>query len=632
MAKTKSHITLGAAIVQLALRAARHFPYLAIPLAAAGIAYAGVAQCGFIGFDDDLYVFENLIVSKGLTLVGLKWALTAFHASTWQPLVWLSFMLDVECFGINAHAMHITNLLLHLLNVALVYFCWALMTKHPWRAACVALIFAIHPIHVESVAWIAERKDVLSTALWWTSILAYIHYTQKRTVGRYGSVLACLTLGLLAKPMLITLPFALLLLDVWPLKRISFESLQGWRNALLEKLPLLAPIVVSAAITYHVQKIGGSVLNTATISIWGRFGNACVSYIRYIEKLLWPTRLAVLYPHPGAWNLFLVLASLVAILVALTWAWYRRAKTPWLWVGLLWYLVTLLPVIGLIQIGWHAMADRFMYVPAIGLYVALVWTIATGFERTKPGRTRTALVILSAAIIIALSARTRNQVSLWRDSVALFSHATHVTHDNWMMQNCCGAALARVGRDAEAVPHFEDAIRLRPERPRAYYNLGCVKFRQGNLKQAVRLFTQSAEMLPSSKTLYNLAVAQTHRGRFADAERTYLTLLEQTPDHTPTMNNLGCLYRELGRNEDAQILLEAAITINPSYLNAHYNLAITLMDKGKTVEAIKRFVYILEQDPNHAGARAGIRQAMQPKQTSATAPPSQESSLHDDGH
>ena len=595
-----------------------HLWGVGIPIIAGAIAYAGVSACGFVGFDDDLYVFDNLIVSRGLTFDGLKWALTAFHASTWQPLVWLSFMLDVECSGISASAMHITNMGLHLLNVALVYCCWALMTHHPRRALIVALLFAIHPIHVESIAWISERKDVLSAAFWWLSILAYARYTQRRTWKRYVWVFLFLTLGLLAKPMLITLPAALLILDVWPLKRVTFESRSNWTTVLLEKTPLLLPVVLSSLITYHVQSVGGSVLGVATISLWGRFGNACVSYVRYIGKLIYPVRLSILYPHPGAWPPLTVIASLAVIVALLVWAWRRKRQAPHLLMGALWFLVILLPTMGLIQIGWHAMADRFLYIPAVGLYVALTWTLAPWVERRSPKARAGALVVL-AILATTLIARTRDQVSLWRNSVTLFSHATRVTQNNWMMHNCCGAALARTGRDAEAAPHFEETIRLRPERPRAYYNLGCVRFREEHWEEAARLFSQSAEILPTHKSLYNLAAAQTRLGTLTDAEMTYLKLLERSPRHTPTLNNLGCLYRGVGRLDDALVMFQGAIAIDPAYLNAHYNFAVTLMEKGDTVGAIKRFVYILNRDPKHAGARKGIQKAMAPSSTSTPA-------------
>ncbi|MBT3191065.1 MAG: tetratricopeptide repeat protein [Verrucomicrobia bacterium] len=598
-------------VIRLVAGVKAHAPYLAGPLITAWLAYAGVASCGFIGFDDNLYVFENLIVSKGLTLDGIKWALTAFHASTWQPLVWLSFMLDVEWHGVDAAAMHITNLLLHLLNVALVYVCWRQLTHRPARAAMVALLFAIHPLHVESVAWIAERKDVLSTVFWWLTIIAYGHYNANRTLRRYALVLLCFTVGLLAKPMLMTLPAVLLLVDIWPLNRIAMTSTNGWRNAILEKLPLLAPAALSALITYHVQTLGGSVVDTATISLWGRISNACVSYLLYVGKLIWPIRLAVLYPHPGSWSAHLTLLSLAAIVAALVWTWRRRREAPWEMVGVLWFLGTLLPVIGLIQIGWHAMADRFVYVPAIGLYVVLVWSLSTWLgQRTK--RLQIAGFLLAIVVVVALLSRTRNQVSLWHDSIALFSHATAITRDNWMMHNCCGAALARAGRDAQAIPHFESAIRLRPERPRAHYNLGCVKFRQQKWPEAIQLFSTSAEIFPSHKTLYNLAAAQKQNGQFSNAEKTYLLLLDRSPNHTPSMNNLGCLYRELEQYDKAVALFDRAIATDSTYLNARFNLAVTLMDSGSVVEAMKQFVDILQIDPTHAGARAGIRQIMAP--------------------
>ena len=581
-----------------------------IPVLAALLAYSGISRCGFIGLDDDLYVFENLIISKGLTLAGIRWAFSAFFASTWQPLVWISYMLDVSLGGVNPGMLHRTNLLLHLLNIVLFYTCLLKLTARPRLAAFAALLLAVHPLHVESVAWIAARKDVLSTPFWWAGILAYIAYVKAPSRCRYAAVAAALSLGLMAKPMLMTFPAILLLLDVWPLRRVSLNSTAGWKTVTLEKLPLLIPVILSFAVTVHVQAAGESILDIETISLWGRFSNAAVSVWRYVGKLLWPATLAVLYPHPGAWPASITLAALAGTTATLATAWRLRERSPWLLFGIAWFLITLVPVIGLLQFGWHAMADRFMYIPATGLYIAAAYALAGVHAHHR--RLHLPLIAATAVVALALIALTHQQVSLWRGSLSLFSHAAKVTRNNWMMHNGVGAALSREGRHDEAGPHFEAAIRIKPDRPKAHFNLGHVRFMQRRWAEAAACFERSIELRPTDKAYYNLAVTHTQNGDLQAAEKTYRTLLQRTPRHVPAMIGLANLCRATGRLPKAIIIYKQALALDAGNKTARTGLGIAQLDSGQTVEALKTLVQVLKEDPSNAEARDAVRRAMTP--------------------
>ena len=583
---------------------------VAVALAAAMLAYSGIAKCGFIGLDDDLYVYENLIVSQGLSWQGVRWAFTAFFASTWQPLVWLSYMADITISGVNPAAMHRTNLLLHLVNIVLVYACLLKLTGKKQPAFLASLLFAVHPVHVESVVWIAGRKDLLSTPFWWAAILAYAAYARRPSRLRYAAVLVAMLLGLMAKPMLMTLPAVLLLLDIWPLRRVSLSSRNGWKPVLLEKWPLLLAALLSFAVTVYVQAAGGSILDVETISLWGRFSNAAVSLWRYVGKLLWPTRLAILYPHPGGWSLPLTMASLLGLAAVVAAAWRCRHSHPGLLVALAAFIGTLVPVLGLIQFGWHAMADRFLYIPAIAIYGLAAFAIDSAWQ-TAP-RWRPPLTVVLAGITLALIALTHDQVARWHNSLTIFAHAVAVTEDNWMMHNGVGAALSRAGRNDEAAPHFETAIQLKPDRPKAHYNLGHVRFMQGRWAEAAASFQHSIDLLPTDKAYFNLAATQVRCGQFKEAEATYHTLLERTPLHVPAMVALADLCRATERNDLAVVIYKQALALDAGNLRAQTGLGIALLDSGNPVDALKQLVSVLQADPSNPEARQAVQRAMNP--------------------
>ncbi len=575
---------------------------LALLIVTAGV-YLSVRQHDFVGFDDDVYVLDNPYLRDGLSLKGLRWAATAVHASTWQPVVWLSFMLDAEVYGIDPAGFHMTNVGLHLLNVLLVAVVLARVTGQPWCAASVAALFALHPVHVESVAWVAERKDVLSTVCWWLSVAAYASWVREpHRRGRYAVLLGVYMVGLMAKPMLVSLPVLLILMDWWPMRRW-----EGWRRQCREKWPLLVPAILSSAIAVHVQHAGGSLLPMDAVPWWGRVGNALVCPWRYVGNLVWPRHLAVLYPHPGTWSLVPVALSLTALAATLYAAWRARARRPWLWFGCVWFLVALLPVSGLVQIGWHAMADRFMYVPAIGLYVALVWTVAAC--GADPARRRVA-VGLGLVTLVALAACSRRQISFWESSTVLFQRAVDVTADNWMMENSLGAALERAGRFAEAEPHIRRSIAIKPDRYRAYYNLGCLAVRRGNHDLAEQAFRDAIERHPGHiKSRHNLSVVLAARARLPEAVDAARALLAREPGHVPAMNNLACWLRELGRTEESLAEFARMVEREPGYVIGRFNYGVALLDAGRLTEAARQFQDVLAALPDHAGAATGLARA-----------------------
>jgi len=424
------------------------------------LAFQPVLANGFVNLDDSLYVMRNVWVRQGITRGGLAWLLTANVANNWHPLTVFSHMLDCQLYGLVAAGHHLTSLLLHLANVLLLFEVLRRMTRAPWRSAMVAALFAVHPLHVESVAWVAERKDVLSAFFWILGMAAYGRYARQPSLGRYALVALAMTLGLMAKPMVVTLPFVLLLLDVWPLERLRLEA--GWTRRLgrlaIEKLPLFGLSLAMSVITLHYQKT--SVVPLDIVPWYLRLANAAVSYAGYIGKTLLPRHLAAFYPLPAdiaAWKAAAA-AALVAAVTGL--ALWKARRAPWLLAGWLWVLGTLVPVIGLVQVGRQAMADRYMYIPSIGLFLALCWGLAALVGNGAGGRAAAATAFLAA--LLALTVATRAQVRHWANSIALFQHAVDVTRDNYVAHVGLAKAYLQAKNWAGAEEHFRAALVLRP--------------------------------------------------------------------------------------------------------------------------------------------------------------------------
>ena len=491
-------------------------------------AYSRVGTFDFNNFDDPDYVVKNDVVQRGLTLEGTKWALTTGFMGNWHPLTWLSHMLDCELFGVDAGAHHITSLVIHCINTILLFWILYRYTGKLERSAFVAGLFALHPLHVESVAWISERKDVLSTLFWLLTMWSYLRYVERRSVWRYLPIAFFFALGLMSKPMLVTLPFVLLLLDYWPLQR--WRTRADWRRAVIEKAPLFILTVASCLITFAVQKEGGAVGSLEKFSLGTRLGNALVAYTAYIGKALLPENLAVFYPHPEGWPLWQVGggAIILGVISAVALALARRA--PYMIVGWLWFVGTLVPVIGLIQVGDQAYADRYTYIPLVGLFVAIVWGIADASLRFR--WPVFALRATGVAGLIVCAGVTSAQVNHWRNTETLFGHALEVTKDNHVAHYNLGQSLSLSGRIQEAVEHYHATLRLKPDHEGAHNNLGLTYAIYGRWSEATNHYAQALRAnTNNADALFNMAMALSRLRDTNNALAHLRRVLELNPKH-----------------------------------------------------------------------------------------------------
>lgn len=559
------------------------------------MAFWQVNNCEFVNYDDTTYITENNHIQDGIMPEGIRWALTTGHTGNWFPLTWISHMLDIQLFGLQPQWHHLMNLLFHIANTLLLFFVLHRMTKALWKSAFVAALFALHPLHVESVAWVAERKDVLSAFFWMLTMSAYVYYVKQPGLRRYLPVVLAFALGLMAKPMLVTLPFVLLLLDYWPLQRFKqkrsdrqigravnklvsgagqtgksrkrrtageelpagepADSRNQWaliHPLLWEKTPLLVLTTLSSIVTYIVQRKGGAVTSFETISLGDRIANAFVSYITYIGKTIWPNDLAVLYPYSvllPTWQIvgsaFLLTAITITVIV-------RARSFPYLAVGWLWYVGTLVPVIGIIQVGIQARADRYTYLPLIGLFIMAAW----GFpELVKNWRARKeALVASSTVALICLCIVTWTQVRYWQNSITLFEHTLKVTDNNYTAYYNRGIAYARLGDYRQAIADYDKVIEINPNYQKAYTNRGNTYSRLGNNRQAIEDYDKAIEIDP----------------RYA---RGYI--------------NRGVVYMALGNDRQAIGDYDKAIEINPYGAEAYYKRGAAYSHLGNTGQAIE---------------------------------------------
>ena len=591
-------------------------------IAANLIVFASVWHHDFVNYDDDQYVTTNPVVARGLTWHGVSWAFTTGYAVNWHPLTWLSHMLDVQLYGLDPGPHHLTNLLLHIASTLLLFGLLHRMTGALGRSAFVAGLFAVHPLHVESVAWVAERKDVLSTLFWMLTLWAYVEYVRRpaasrSAVRRYSLVLLFFALGLMAKPMLVTLPFVLLLLDFWPLGRVRMgpNPAGGWalsreewaRTVRLawEKLPLLALAAVSSVVTFFIHyRRGGDVISLGRVPLNLRVANALVSYVAYIGKMFWPARLAVFYPYPhsvpGLWIAGALLA-LVAISVAVIRAGPRR---PYLLVGWLWYLGTLVPVIGLIQVGDQAMADRYTYVPLIGLFIMVAWGVPDLLARWPLRLSRIALPSAAVLVILACAISARGQLQYWQDSTTLWTHALAVTTGNNIAHNNLGIVLADQGRLDEAIDHYLEALRIKPDYADAHNDLGVALADEGKLDEAIAHYSEALRIKPDYADAHNnLGVALADQGKPDQAIAQYTDALRISPDSAKAHNNLGAALAGQGKLDEAIAQYSEALSVNPGYAEAHNNWAAVLISQGKLDQAIAQCSEALRINPDYADAQ-----------------------------
>jgi len=571
--------------------------------------YWQIAEHDFINFDDDIYVFNNFHVRAGLTYESIKWAFTFTDIAYWHPLTWISHMLDCQLFGLNPGMHHLMNLIFHILNSLLLFLVFKQMTGALWRSAFVAALFAVHPINVESVAWVAERKNVLSAFFWILTMLTYVHYSRRQGLWRYFLILFMFVLGLMCKPILVTLPFVLLLLDYWPLGRMQLRQEEIDSNDLkhvfknidfqqysvfqliLEKVPFFILSAVSVCLSIFSAKQQGVVESTDLTTITLRIANALVSYLVYIGKLIWPQNLAVFYPYPKIVPMILSAgAGLILLSIFFLMIWAIRKK-PYLGVGWLWYFGTLLPTIGLIQAGlWPAMADRWAYVPFIGIFIVIAWGVP---ELTMKWRLKKMQIVTTAiAILLILMVRSWLQVHHWANSITLFEHNLNITSDNYVAHNNLGLALKEKERINEAAEHYSKALRINPNFELAHLNLGVIFNSQGNHEKAIVLYEEALRIKPDFIIAHiNLGNARLRQGNISEAVGHYSDALDLNPDSADAYNGLGAAMVHIGKFVKAIDYFKKVLLLKPDHEGAKRNLENTLaaLERNKEkIEIIKK--------------------------------------------
>jgi tetratricopeptide (TPR) repeat protein len=565
------------------------------------IVFWPVTRCDFINYDDPDYFTSNPHVLTGLALGNVLWAFTTGHASNWHPLTWLSLMLDAELFGKNPFGPHLVNLLFHAANTALLFLLLRKLTVATWRSAFVAALFALHPLHVESVAWIAERKDVLSTLFALLALWSYARYATDGCRRSFAFALIFFALGLMAKPMLVTLPFVLLLLDWWPLQRIS-----NLRRLFLEKIPFFLLSSVSSVITFIVQQKGGAVAALMKFSMVERIENAFVSYTRYLGKTFWPEALANPYPHPGHWELSLVIFSVALIGGLSALAVISARKFPFVFTGWFWFIGILIPVIGLVQVGNQAMADRYSYLPLTGIFIIFAWGLNEAcVNRHVP---KPAVVFLAAIILFAAGWQTRSQLVYWQNSGTLFRHTLAVTENNYIAWNDLGTYLSSRGQVPEAMDCFQKSLKINPGNADALYNLGNADTKLGKVDEAISNYHRAMQIDPNhADVLANLGFALAAKKQFDEAVTCFELALQLDPDSADAHNNLATVLFIQHRFVEAAQHYREAIRLTPGNPQIYANLGDALARQGQLAEAIQNYQTALRLNPDDARTRAKLQ-------------------------
>ncbi len=632
--------------------------------------FSRTASADFVNYDDEDYVKANPHVQGGLHWANIVWAFTTGHASNWHPLTWLSHMLDCQLFGPHPGPMHLVNVAFHALNAGLLFLVLRRATGAHWRSAMVAALFALHPLHVESVAWISERKDVLSTLFLLLTLAAYLRYVEavrssaksSRRLALYCLSLTLFALGLLSKPMLVTLPFLLLLLDYWPLARTFHNStvrthahavvqasepalsptssrqgvgkhtdgrrletcdtagseactigtplLQRSVRLILEKLPFLLLAAASSVVTFVVQRKGGAV--STSLSLAGRLANAVVSYARYLGKTLWPFKLSVLYPHPGYWPAWSVIGSCALLAAIFAFVFWQRCRRPYLLVGWLWFFGGLIPVIGVVQVGIQSMADRYTYAPSIGLFLTIVWGVYEFLGKpSQPSayssRQWNAIACVSLLSVTACAVLTWHQLGFWQNSETLFTHAVQVTSKNYLAYNNLGYYLSNQGRSAEAMYFYSNSLAINPVYEDALNNVGYALAGQKKYSEAIAYYEKALRIRPDQVEVHNnLGNALSETGHMPEAIAQYEFVLKKNPEHADANNNLGIALAMQGKLNEAIVHFQAALRAKPDYASAHSNLGNAFAAQRKFDEATREYLESLRLNPRDAQAHNNL--------------------------
>lgn len=578
--------------------------------------YSQIGRFEFKNYDTDYYVYENDYVRAGLNWHNIRWAFTTNYFGNWLPLTWLSHMLDVHLYGLNAIWHYLTNVMFHVANALLLFWVLRRMTGGLWQSCLVAALFALHPLHVESVAWVAERKDVLSTFFGLLALWCYLYYVRRPKIGRFIPVFLFFILGLMVKPMLVTLPFVLLLLDFWPLKRIQLDVsgrdddtdrlIVSKLFLIVEKIPLFIASAASCIVTFYAQQASGAVGSLAALPLHDRIANALFSYVSYIAKMLWPGNLAVIYPYPEFFPMWKIIAACFLI-SAITYLSLKYVKPrPWLLVGWLWYLGTLVPVIGMVQVGLQAMADRYTYIPSIGLFIIIAWGASDMAAKWRHGKT--VFTVMALSVICCFSLITRNQLQHWENSLTLFRHTLAVTQKNTVAHNNYGNALLEKGKAKIAIKHFAAVLALKPNDAKAHNNLGNAFMKMERVDDAIDHYRDSIELAPDvARTHNNLAVALYRQERVPESIRHLQKALRLKPDYADAYNNLGAAYRKTGQGGNAARCYLKAIQLRPDFAEAYNNLGILLWHQGKLKTASSYFHKALASKPEYKKAQENLK-------------------------
>jgi len=578
------------------------------------ILFVPIGRFDFVNYDDGDYVTANSHVQAGLSWANVVWAFTTGHASNWHPLTWVSHILDWQLFGNRPGPQHLVSAAFHAINAGLLFIGLRRLTGAHWRSALVAAWFALHPLRVESVAWISERKDVLSGLFFFLTLLAYYQYVTQSSLIQaklnrkwlwYFLALTWFALGLMSKPMLVTVPFILSLLDYWPLERFRVDGpgMKLFGRLVLEKTPFFLLAAVSSVITFEVQRHGGAV--SASLTLPERIANAFVSYVRYIAKTFWPKKLSVLYPHPGHWPGWQVGASalfLVAVCAFVVWEARRRR---YLAVGWFWFIGSLVPVIGLIQVGIQSMADRYTYIPSVGLFIAVAWGIEEAVRDWPVVRKATAIAAIVS--VLACAGLTTHQLGFWRDSEALFTRAIDVTSDNYLAYNNLGFYLSGKGKLAAAKEFYKKSIAINPQYADALNNLGFALAGERNFGEAIPYYVAALRSNPNQAEIHNnFGNALSELGKLDEAIEQYRTALRLQPDHADAHNNLGIALAMQGKLAEAVEHFQAAIRAKPNYASAHSNLGNALAANHQIPQAILEYEESLRLNPNDPQAHNNL--------------------------
>ena len=599
--------------------------------------YWQVRNHEFINYDDDDYVTENNYVQAGLTWEGVSWAFTSGLHGHWHPVTWLSHMTDCQLFGLNPAGHHLTSLFLHIANTLLLFLILRRTTGALLRSAFVAALFAIHPLNVESVAWIADRKDVLSTSFWMMAMWAYVRYSEHPGFSRYLLTLVAFMVGLMAKPIVVTLPFVLLLMDYWPLGRFQFgqSSVEGiaqnrgslntgyqstrLRRLVLEKALFLivtgAFIVLMSVVRHSLygRSHFGKVDSNVVLSVWAlwprpeQIAQALFSYISYIGKMFWPLGLATPYSRDMLYvlqNWQVVGTGLLLLCISFFVVW-RGRRYPYLLVGWLWYLVAILPVIGFVKIGPHLMADRYAYLPLIGLFIMIAWGVPDLVAKWR--YQRLVLGISTGMLVLGLTVCTWLQVRHWKSSVTLFEHVVSVTDNNWLAHNNLGSGLEKEERFDEAMIHYLEALKIKPRHAKVHNNLGIVQIKQGKVKEAFGYFSEAIRLKPDyAEAHHNLGAAFIEQGKVEEAISHYFEALRIKPDYAEAHDKLGTAFYRQGNLDEAISHYSEALQMKPNYPEAYYNLGVVFAKQGRVREAISRFSDAIRIKPNYPEAHFNL--------------------------